>query len=531
MFHLNAAFQLGKKSAPSLKRIIRTMTELTGSSESNSVDLVEAKSPSNTGTINGGGDEKVNFAAKILPSTHTANAWLAAEQSAFRYREADGKWMMFFSRDVIDARWEEARQLYLSGDFLRISSILVSTAMPSPDKPANLVADHVILFFCGPAEEEASVKEVGRCLVERFPPDDAVIFYKANKPTDLAAVEKSGIKPGRKWKYRLNCVPRKQFSTSGSSSSAESEQEMNGTPAKSKLVDEKPVSLPRTLSKSKASLNDGDLVMVLDTETTGFPPGAPPENILAWTYCRMLELAFHIYRSDGTIHSKEAYLIKPDFDFPIPEGALRVHGITKERATADGLDLTTVLEIFHQQLAGVSVVVGHNIQFDVKILLAEICRSGIPGLRQKFEAIPTECTMQMGARVMPNGRRPKLAVLYEECFGGPPDGVMHRADADVEACAKIYFLLREVRAGQPRRSLSASSSADSCSSKESSAESSLSDSHSSEHEEDGVEHGSVHCLHAQRHRSTENFFQENAVLLTLTLAVASTAIFIMGFSN
>ena len=35
----------------------------------------------------------------------------------------------------------------------------------------------------------------------------------------------------------------------------------------------------------------------------------------------------------------------------------------------------------------------------------------------------------------------KLADLYRICFNEEPNGVLHRAAADVDICAKIYFYL------------------------------------------------------------------------------------------
>ena len=182
--------------------------------------------------------------------------------------------------------------------------------------------------------------------------------------------------------------------------------------------------------------------MVLDTETTGFPPRASPDDLEAWEKCRMVELAWHMYCACGQILAKYAFLVKPDFSFEIPAGAVKVHGITRKKALLEGKPIQSILRTFEKSLEEASVVVGHNIQFDHRVILAEMHRAKHSVLAGFFSEVPTDCTMALGAQKMPSGRNLKLAVLYEECFGEEPGGVMHRADADVEACARIYFFLR-----------------------------------------------------------------------------------------
>lgn len=184
--------------------------------------------------------------------------------------------------------------------------------------------------------------------------------------------------------------------------------------------------------------------MVLDTETTGFPPKAPPSDLVAWKFCRMLEIAWHVYEEDGRLIEKQQYIVKPDFSFDIPAGSIRVHGITREKAEKEGYPLDSVLDSFSSSLQCVSAVVGHNVQFDVKVILAEISRQNRDELFARFRRIPKLCTMEMGKSVMPGGKIAKLASLFENCFGISPSGILHRADADVEACARIYFFLREI---------------------------------------------------------------------------------------
>lgn len=117
----------------------------------------------------------------VDPSTHSEHMWLEASAAPYEYDDADGKWLMFFPRDQIDAKWAQVKQLYFSGDLDRISSVKVSTAMPSERSSGK--NEHVMAFFCGPADDEARVREIGTNLVEKIVPDAQAIYYKSNEQT------------------------------------------------------------------------------------------------------------------------------------------------------------------------------------------------------------------------------------------------------------------------------------------------------------------------------------------------------------
>ncbi|GAV02665.1 hypothetical protein RvY_13201-2 [Ramazzottius varieornatus] len=382
----------------------------------------------------------------VDPSTHAEHMWLEASAAPYEYDDANGKWLMFFPRDQIDAKWAQVKQLYFSGDLDRISSVIVSTAMPSERSSGK--NEHVMAFFCGPADDEARVREIGTNLLEKVVPDVQAIYYKSNEQTaqsfspDRSAANNATVVE----KKRTPATTKKslyRLAIPGLSKTSGATTHQTGITKENVSNDEASASLPLPRSAScNCVLSKGASVMVLDTETTGFPPKASPHDLDSWDKCRMVELAWHMYCPCGQTLSKYAFLVKPDFTYEIPPGAVKVHGITREKALLEGRPIQDIFSIFKTSLDDTSVVVGHNIQFDVRVILAEMHRAKQTALADMFEEIPTDCTMTLGAQTMPSGRNTKLAVLYEECFGEPPSGVMHRADADVEACARIYFFLR-----------------------------------------------------------------------------------------
>lgn len=190
--------------------------------------------------------------------------------------------------------------------------------------------------------------------------------------------------------------------------------------------------------------------MVIDTETTGLPQrqrqGQTQIQYRDYDECRMVQIAWGCYSSDARLVSEQSFIVKPE-GFIIPETASRIHGISTDKALADGVPLVVVLQQFFTALRGVSLVVAHNMSFDHGVISAEICRQCDqyqdpvdPECVRLWETIPKQCTMLLGARVhCPDRRWPKLARLYEILYGTAPLETLHRADADVRVCANVYF--------------------------------------------------------------------------------------------
>ena len=113
-----------------------------------------------------------------------------------------------------------------------------------------------------------------------------------------------------------------------------------------------------------------------DTETTGVPRNykAPMQNTANWP--RLVQLAWLLVDVRGIELKRKSVIIRPD-GFTIPEEAVQVHGITTERAQNEGFPLWNVLYEFMQDLELAEEIVGHNIDFDIHIVGAELCRLGL----------------------------------------------------------------------------------------------------------------------------------------------------------
>ncbi|MBT1697946.1 DNA polymerase III subunit alpha [Fulvivirgaceae bacterium PWU4] len=184
------------------------------------------------------------------------------------------------------------------------------------------------------------------------------------------------------------------------------------------------------------------MYLIFDTETTGIPHNktAPISDLDNWP--RVVQLAWQLHDSKGKLVSRQNFIIKPN-GFDIPYKAEQVHGISTKRALEEGHDFNKVLEIFTQDLTKTSLLVGHNIEFDISILGAEFLRHQLTiDDFLKLEKIDTgiasiefcQLTGGIGGRL----KMPRLVELHEKLFG-KDFGDAHDASYDVAATARCFF--------------------------------------------------------------------------------------------
>ncbi|GAB4230978.1 MAG: DNA polymerase III subunit alpha [Ekhidna sp.] len=183
------------------------------------------------------------------------------------------------------------------------------------------------------------------------------------------------------------------------------------------------------------------MYLIFDTETTGLPHNktAPVEDLDNWP--RLVQIAWQLHDHAGKLLSTGNHIIKPE-GFTIPFNAERIHGISTKHALEVGEDLSEVLDKFSEDVKRSEVLVGHNIEFDNKIIGAEYLRTEKENLLAEARNIDTAedtkefCQLQggIGGRL----KSPKLIELYEKLFGEPFDDA-HDAAYDVDATAKAFF--------------------------------------------------------------------------------------------
>ena len=186
------------------------------------------------------------------------------------------------------------------------------------------------------------------------------------------------------------------------------------------------------------------MILVIDTETNGLPISykASARDINNWP--RVVQIAWATYTEDGTELDHCSYLVKP-IGFEISEESTRIHGITQEHAMSEGLEIGKVLSQLNQYLPHTRLVVSHNINFDLNVLISEYYRldwdTYILTDRNWF------CTMTSSTDYceLPGGKDggfkwPRLTQLYEKLFSEDIPGV-HDALTDARACGRCFFEL------------------------------------------------------------------------------------------
>lgn len=183
------------------------------------------------------------------------------------------------------------------------------------------------------------------------------------------------------------------------------------------------------------------MYLVVDCETSGLPRNwrAPVTDVKNWP--RAVQIGWALYDAGQARVLAESRIVRPD-GFTIPADAVRIHGITTERAMAEGLPIADVLGELSSAASSAKVFVAHNASFDASVIGAEYLRLGLTPPFSKESMI---CTMRQSADFCrlpgPYGYKwPTLDELHSVLHGTGVSGA-HEAGADVAACAACFFEL------------------------------------------------------------------------------------------
>lgn len=184
----------------------------------------------------------------------------------------------------------------------------------------------------------------------------------------------------------------------------------------------------------------------IDTETSGLPinKNGSISNSDNWPF--VLQFAWIIMDEQLNEIKSESHYLK--FDGFIHPAASAVNGITKKILKEQGKDRIEVFEMFKNDILHCKYLIGHNIDFDAKIVMAEFHRHGIDFSMKKSQFI---CTMKQTTEFcnLPKMKYPKLLELYSACYHGGRSlhtENTHDAETDVALTAKcfIYLVQKEI---------------------------------------------------------------------------------------
>lgn len=199
-----------------------------------------------------------------------------------------------------------------------------------------------------------------------------------------------------------------------------------------------------------------NLGLFLDTETTGMILWKEPSDHQDQPHIVNLAAKLVNLETREVLKSMDV-LIKPD-DWTSSAEALAVHGITDERATAEGIPEADAVRQFLDMAAELSVeemVIGHNVTFDQRIVRIAIKRhldvaNAVEGAIQPsdvWKAVPAFCTMWKSKphTQLPRNKNPKLTEAYQHFMGKPMEGA-HSAGGDVDGCIAVFWAIRDAEA-------------------------------------------------------------------------------------
>lgn len=187
-------------------------------------------------------------------------------------------------------------------------------------------------------------------------------------------------------------------------------------------------------------------VLFFDTETTGLPDWKAPSD--APQQPRIVQLAAVLYNEEPRPILRINSLVKPD-GWTIPPETTAIHGITTERCQAEGRPIRGLIDGFMEMYNQADLIVGHVVTFDIRMMRIEMKRLGMPELtkpnyctaRNSAPLVNIDPTFKMMAAGLNKPKTPKLTEAYSFFFGEDLANA-HTADADMDACARIYYHLK-----------------------------------------------------------------------------------------
>lgn len=136
-------------------------------------------------------------------------------------------------------------------------------------------------------------------------------------------------------------------------------------------------------------------------------------------------------------------LIKPEGGWTVEPEAFAVHGIEEVSCIRYGVDIRVALAMLQQMALKAQTIVAHNLEFDRKIIAAQLAKIGSDGHWWQRQARKFQCSMELATPIcrIPGEYGFKFPSL-EEAFCHFHPGIdfhtTHRAGEDIAACVAIW---------------------------------------------------------------------------------------------
>ena len=187
--------------------------------------------------------------------------------------------------------------------------------------------------------------------------------------------------------------------------------------------------------------------LFFDVETTGLPPrSAKPKDFDKFSGCRVVSIAW-VLRDRDTVFSQRYSVVDTGAcgaDGSI--GAEHIHGVTRHVMSEHGRPVEFILRDFMDDVKRAGLIVAHNMDFDQKVVAAELYRMGCTEDANHLVGQECRCTMKSTTNLVKIKNKygsykwPKLDELHVFLFGASFENA-HHAMCDVDALVKCFYRL------------------------------------------------------------------------------------------
>lgn len=191
------------------------------------------------------------------------------------------------------------------------------------------------------------------------------------------------------------------------------------------------------------------LVLVFDTETTGIIP-KDSYNTEKCPY--IVQFSYIVYDTlNYKIVAEYNKIINIPTHVNIPEESIKIHGINKSDTNRSRTNITRCLLAFKKYVDKCDYIIGHNVDFDIKMVQIECNRNNIYenifnksqniwcSMKNSIDICKIEAVNSMGKYY----KWPKLSELHEKLFNTVPKN-LHDAYNDILICLRCaVFILNQ----------------------------------------------------------------------------------------
>ena len=176
----------------------------------------------------------------------------------------------------------------------------------------------------------------------------------------------------------------------------------------------------------------------------------------------IIQLSYILYDTNNSSNAKifNKYIDIPD-NIIITKETIKIHHITRETILLNKIKIDDALNEFMNDFSKADVVVGHNVQFDRTMIIAELIRISKEHKEDKFKQIKQmmnnkkfACTMKITTPILKQVlnvnkkteeqtffKSPKLIEAYKYYFGYEPNKkFLHNALIDTIVCLRVYCM-------------------------------------------------------------------------------------------